>query len=83
MEEKSLWKQTTLAEVVWSLEDNIANLENKPHELLTTISFRETQQSGGKSCSRGTRNWRQPSQWHRSSIMPMRLKILTTALARS
>lgn len=63
--------------------DNNENSVNKQHELLTTISFSETQQSGGKSWSRGTRNCRQPSQWHRSSIMPMRLKILTTALARS
>ncbi|TNN49510.1 hypothetical protein EYF80_040304 [Liparis tanakae] len=31
----------------------------------------------------GTRNWRQPSQWHSSSIMPIRLNILITALARS
>lgn len=50
---------------------------------LTTMRLMETQQSSGKSCSIGTRNCRQPSQWHSSSIMPMRLKILTTALARS
>lgn len=52
-------------------------------EKLTTILFLDTQQSAGKSCSMGTRNCRQPSQWHRSSIMPIRLTILTMALARS
>ena len=51
--------------------------------VLTTMWLMETQQSGGKSCSMGTRNCRQPSQWHSSSIIPMRLKMRTTALARS
>ena len=50
---------------------------------LTTMRLRETQQSSGKSCSIGTRNWRQPSQWHSSSIIPIRFTIRTTALARS
>lgn len=50
---------------------------------LTTIPLMDTQQFWGKSCSMGTRNWRQPSQWQSSSIMPMRLMILITALARS
>ncbi|TNN81974.1 hypothetical protein EYF80_007620 [Liparis tanakae] len=39
--------------------------EDGPHRLLrplTTILFLVTQQSGGKSCSMGTRNCRQPSQ---------------------
>lgn len=51
--------------------------------ILTTMPFSDTQQSGGKSWRRGTRYWRQPSQWHRSSIIPIKLNILTTALARS
>ena len=50
---------------------------------LTTMPLIDTQQLRGKSCSMGTRNCRQPSQWQSSSIMPMRLKIRTTALARS
>lgn len=63
----------------------IIKITNKREEcvILTTIPFRDTQQSGGKSCRRGTRYWRQPSQWHRSSIIPIKLNILTTALARS
>lgn len=62
-----------------------AKITNKREEcvILTTIPFRDTQQSGGKSWRRGTRYWRQPSQWHRSSIIPIKLNILTTALARS
>lgn len=51
--------------------------------LLTTILFLDTQQSGGKSCNIGTMKVRQPSQWHNSSIMPIKLTIRTTALARS
>lgn len=51
--------------------------------MLTTILFMDTQQSGGKSCSIGTMKVRQPSQWHKSSIMPIKLTIRTTALARS
>lgn len=31
-------------------------------QALTTMRLRDTQQSSGKSCSMGTRNWRQPSQ---------------------
>ncbi len=50
---------------------------------LTTILLRDTQQSEGKSCNMGTKNCRQPSQWHKSSIMPIRLKMRITALARS
>lgn len=49
----------------------------------TTILFLDTQQSEGKSCSIGTMKVRQPSQWHSSSIMPIKLTIRTTALARS
>lgn len=51
--------------------------------LLTTILFLDTQQSEGKSCSIGTINVRQPSQWHNSNIIPIKLTIRTTALARS
>ena len=50
---------------------------------LTTRLFLTTQQSGGKSCSMGTMKAIQPSQWHSSSIMPIRFTIRTTALARS
>ena len=50
---------------------------------LTTILFLVTQQSAGKSCSMGTRNCRQPSQWHSSSIIPIRFMMRTMALARS
>lgn len=52
-------------------------------QALTTMRLRDTQQSSGKSCSIGTRNWRQPSQWHSSNIIPIRFTIRTTALARS
>ena len=34
-----------------------------------------THESGGKPCSMGTRNWRQPDQWPMRSIMQIRLKI--------
>ena len=34
-----------------------------------------THESGGKPCSMGTRNWRQPDQCTISSIMLSRLKI--------
>lgn len=50
---------------------------------LTTMPLMDTQQLRGKSCSMGTRNCRQPSQWHSSSIMLMRLQMRMTALARS
>lgn len=50
---------------------------------LTTMLFLDTQQSAGKSCSIGTMKVRQPSQWHSSSIIPIRLTIRTTALAKS
>lgn len=66
---------------VW-LEIKLQN-SNEKFWILTTIPFKDTQQSGGKSCRRGTRNCRHPSQWHSNNIMPIRLKILTTALARS
>ena len=64
-------------------KNKLMSLKRKEQESLTTILFLETQQSGGKSCSMGTRNCRQPSQWHSSSIIPIRLTILTMALARS
>lgn len=56
---------------------------SKVGQALTTMRLRDTQQSSGKSCSIGTRNWRQPSQWHSSSIIPIRFTMRTTALARS
>ena len=52
-------------------------------EALTTILLMDTQQSLGKSCSMGTRNCRQPSQWQSKSIMLIRLHMRITALARS
>ena len=41
--------------------------------VLTCNSSSSTQQSSGKSCSMGTRNWRQPFQWARMRIMQSRL----------
>ena len=47
----------------------------------TCNSLIDTQQLGGKPCSIGTRNWRQPDQWPTSSIMQIRLNIRMNTLA--
>lgn len=40
-----------------------------------------THELGGKPCSMGTRNWRQPDQCPMRSIMQIRLKIRMNTLA--
>ena len=69
--------------LLWPGAPSSVPLPPQPGRALTTMLLMDTQQSSGKSCSMGTRNCRQPSQWQSRSIMPMRLTIRTTALARS
>lgn len=81
----TLWPQSAWSENVNPVLGWYVWLCMRRHDSLTrtSILLRDTQQSEGKSCSMGTRNCRQPSQWHSSSIIPIRLKIRITALARS
>lgn len=76
----SLGLQEASPVLVWYVQSYVPSHDSL---IRTSILLRDTQQSDGNSCSMGTRNCRQPSQWHNNSIIPIRLKIRITALARS